>query len=114
MAPYAFLGFLAGTALTLAIAPAHAVTIHTPENAAPRPAPEALPLRESVSQHGITWTFAEPARVGRFVTGDWYVVGPVRIVAIDPAPGPAPDGASIAGAIRENRWGDTSLRDDAA
>ena len=95
MAPYAFLGFLAGTALTLAIAPAHAVTIHTPENAAPRPAPEALPLRESVSQHGITWTFAEPARVGRFVTGDWYVVGPVRIVAIDPEPADGRNGSML-------------------
>ena len=40
----------------------------------------------SVSQYGITWTFDQPARVGRFVNGDWYVVGPVTVKAIDPQP----------------------------
>jgi len=42
--------------------------------------------RSKVSQWGITWTFAEPARAGRFVTGDWWVVGPVTVKSIDPAP----------------------------
>jgi hypothetical protein len=39
----------------------------------------------SVSQFGVTWTFDKPYECGRFATGDWWVVGPVRIVAIDPA-----------------------------
>lgn len=43
-------------------------------------------LQSSVSQYGITWTFDAPHEVGQFVTGDWWVVGPVTIVAIDPAP----------------------------
>jgi hypothetical protein len=47
---------------------------------------DELPLRESVSQYGITWTFEGTARVGRFVTGDYYVVGPVTVTAIDPKP----------------------------
>ena len=47
---------------------------------------EDLPLRSSLSQHGITWTLAAPARVGRFVNGDWYVVGPVTVTAIEPRP----------------------------
>ena len=47
---------------------------------------EDLPLKESVSQYGITWTFEKPARVGQFVNGDWYVVGPVTVKAIDPKP----------------------------
>jgi len=47
---------------------------------------EDLPLMKSVSQHGITWTFDKPTRVGRFVTGDWYAVGPVTVAAIDPKP----------------------------
>ena len=34
-----------------------------------------LPLVESVSQYGITWTFDKPARAGHFVNGDWYVSG---------------------------------------
>ena len=45
-----------------------------------------LPLRTSVSQHGITWTFSEPVPVGQFVNGDYYVVGPVTVTAIAPAP----------------------------
>lgn len=43
-------------------------------------------LRASVHQHGITWSFAAPSRVGRFVNGDWYVVGPTEVVAIQPKP----------------------------
>jgi len=56
------------------------------EAAPPAPKVEDLPLKESVSQYGITWTFERPARVGQFVTGDYYVVGPVTVKAIDPAP----------------------------
>lgn len=43
-------------------------------------------LQSSVSQYGITWTFDAPRPVGQFVTGDWWVVGPVTIVSVDPAP----------------------------
>jgi hypothetical protein len=39
-----------------------------------------------VSQYGITWTLDREALVGRFVNGDYYVVGPVAIVGIDPKP----------------------------
>src|SRR5207248_6596125 len=45
-----------------------------------------LPLQSSVSQYGITWKFEKPARVGHFVNGDWYVVGPVTVKAIEPKP----------------------------
>ena len=45
-----------------------------------------LPLRGSVSQFGITWTFQQPASVGQFVNGDYYVVGPVTITALSPVP----------------------------
>jgi len=49
--------------------------------------PEAtVEMRDSVSQYGITWTFDSEYPVGRFVTGDWWVVGPVQILAISPAP----------------------------
>ncbi len=40
----------------------------------------------SVSQYGITWRFDKEVPVGRFVTGDYYVVGPVTIVSVSPAP----------------------------
>jgi len=47
---------------------------------------KGLPLKESVSQYGITWRFKKPARVGQFAGGDWYVVGPVTVKMIDPKP----------------------------
>jgi len=42
--------------------------------------------RQSVSQYGVTWTFSQPAQVGRFITGDWWVVGPVTVTSVSPAP----------------------------
>jgi hypothetical protein len=62
------------------------VVVYSQDNAPPAPKLEDLPLRESLSQYGITWTFEQPARAGQFVNGDWYVVGPVTIKAIDPRP----------------------------
>jgi len=45
-----------------------------------------LTRQDRVSQHGVTWTFDAPVPVGRFVTGDCYVVGAVTVVSVDPAP----------------------------
>jgi hypothetical protein len=62
------------------------VVIYTRDRTPATPGLEDLPLRESISQYGITWTFERPARVGQFVNGDWYIVGPVTIKSIDPCP----------------------------
>jgi len=48
--------------------------------------PIDLPRKSHVSQYGITWTFDRDVPVGQFVNGDYYVVGPVTVVAIAPAP----------------------------
>ncbi|MEO5917537.1 MAG: hypothetical protein ABIS50_25130 [Luteolibacter sp.] len=40
----------------------------------------------SVSQYGITWTFSTDRTVGQFVNGDWWVIGPVTVTSITPAP----------------------------
>jgi hypothetical protein len=65
--------------------------------------------RKQISQYGITWTFDRPARTGQFITGDWWVVGPVTIIKISPAPGPTrPENLNI----KINRWNDTSLKLD--
>ncbi len=50
------------------------------------PSVDSLPLVTSVSQYGITWSFDEPVRVGRFLTGDYYVVGPATVTSVSPAP----------------------------
>jgi hypothetical protein len=42
--------------------------------------------QDVIAQYGITWRFAEPAQAGRFVTGDWWVVGPVTVSSVEPAP----------------------------
>ena len=78
--------------LVLALAPGAAgqiattVKIYAKDNAPATPSVDNLPLKESVSQYGITWTFEKPARVGQFINGDWYVVGPVTVKMIDPKP----------------------------
>ena len=64
----------------------HHATLYDKGNPPATPALEDLPQRSCVSQYGITWTFDKPARVGRFVNGDYYVVGPVTITMIDPKP----------------------------
>ncbi len=60
--------------------------VYTKDNAPAAPKLDDLPLKASVSQYGMTWTFDKPARVGQFVNGDFYVVGPVRITEITPKP----------------------------
>jgi len=58
------------------------VTAVAPPPVAPPPAGTA----SSISKDGITWTFSQAVPVGQFVNGDYYVVGPVTITAIDPVP----------------------------
>ena len=42
--------------------------------------------RDTVTQYGVTWTLAARVPAGRFVTGDWWVVGPVTVESVTPAP----------------------------
>lgn len=63
-----------------------------------------------LSQYGITWKFERPCVVGKFVTGDYWVVGPVRIVSVKPEPGPAPEDNRTE--VRKNQFGDAGLQDD--
>jgi hypothetical protein len=62
------------------------VPVYTPANPPATPALTDLPLQSSVTKDGITWTFDQPARVGQFITGDYYVVGSVRVTSISPTP----------------------------
>ena len=62
------------------------VIIYDASDPPPAPAIGELPLLTQITHHGITWTFAEPTRVGRFVNGDYYVVGEVTIINVQPLP----------------------------
>ncbi len=64
----------------------------------------------SVTQYGITWTFDKPYEVGKFVTGDYWVLGPVKVVSVTPAPGPST--AAPTGTVK-SRYGAVGLVDDA-
>jgi len=78
--PYDAKAIAADTTLTRPAA------IYTNANAPSTPKLGDLPLKESVLQYGITWTFDKPVRVGQFINGDWYIVGPATVKAIDPKP----------------------------
>jgi MYXO-CTERM domain-containing protein len=45
----------------------------------------AVPV-SSITQYGVTWTFDKEYESGQFATGDYWVVGPVTIESVTPAP----------------------------
>ena len=63
-----------------------------------------------ITQYGITWKFDKAYPTGRFVTGDSWVVGPVTVVSVSPAPGVSTDTTVDAG--NKSRYGATALVDD--
>src|SRR5262249_47021247 len=69
-------------------AAAFQVQLYTSQSPPATPAVEDLPLLTNIVQDGITWTFAQPQRVGRFVNGDYYVIGPATVIDIQPRPTP--------------------------
>ena len=59
----------------------------SPSNSSPPPPPPPpAGTASSITKDGITWTFSRAVSVGQFVNGDYYVVGPVTVTAISPAP----------------------------
>ena len=48
-----------------------------------------------VGQYGITWKLGASARVGKFVNGDWWVVGPVTVTSVTPGPAPGRSGSAV-------------------
>jgi hypothetical protein len=71
--------------------------------------------RNSVSQFGITWTFDQAYETGQFVNGDWWVVGPVVIASVNPAPGTAGANEQVRTDYVTNfinQFGDTDLQDN--
>ena len=65
---------------------------------------------KEVTQYGITWKFDKACTVGKFVTGDYWVIGPVTVVSVTPAPGAAPEGDKTP--VKKNQFGDAGFQDD--
>ncbi len=63
---------------------------------APLPAPTSWVT--SIVQHGITFQFAAPVQAGRFVNGDWFVIGPATLTGMQP-PCQVVGGRTINGAM---------------
>ena len=72
--------------------------------------PPAVQMASSVTRFGITWYFDKAYPVGQFVNGDYWVVGPVTIVDVNPRPSVAP--SNEINNLGVNRFGDTGLRDN--
>ncbi len=51
--------------------------------------------RLNISQFGITWTFDKEYEYGQFANGDFYVIGPVTIVSVTPAPSGGRNGSMV-------------------
>ena len=45
-----------------------------------------IPTINQISQYGITWTFDKAYPYGKFVSGDYWVLGPVTVTSITPQP----------------------------
>jgi len=60
---------------------------------------------DSITQHGITWSFLETVEFGQYVNGDYWVVGPVTVVQVDPAPTTDGAGNSLNGSMINPRIG---------
>ena len=57
-----------------------------------------------LQQFAVTWTFDTEYTVGQFNTGDFWVVGPVKIIGIDPLSAPV-DGRTMNGSMVNPRGG---------
>ena len=62
-----------------------------------------------IEQYGITWHFDKPVEAGQFITGDWWVIGPVDIARVTPEPGPVGTGS---GDVAKSRYGDQGTEVD--
>jgi MYXO-CTERM domain-containing protein len=49
----------------------------------------------SLTQYGVTWTFDREYESGQFVTGDYWVVGPVNVVSVSPEPDGTRNGSCL-------------------
>lgn len=72
-------------------------------------------MADSITQFGITWRFDKKYEIGRFVNGDYWVVGPAVIESVTPNPGkPIVDETERYNYIRDfiNQYGDSELEND--
>ena len=62
-----------------------------------------ITARGTLSQFGITWRFDKEYPTGQFANGDYWVVGPVKVVAVDPPTVTEKDGSARNGSMLNPR-----------
>jgi hypothetical protein len=67
---------------------------------------------QQVTQYGITWRFDKPYPVGQFVTGDYWVVGPVKVESVSPVSGPSASTNGEGTGTVKSIYGAVSMQDD--
>jgi hypothetical protein len=72
-----------------------AQVIYTKKNRPAVPDISDLPLCDSLSEYGITWKFDKKVHFGKFITGDYYIVGDATVIAISPAPKDGRNGSML-------------------
>lgn len=88
----------------------NAINLGTTRGVRGRVAPLPTPTTQvtSISQWGITFTFAQPVPAGQFANGDWFVIGPATITDMQP-PCVNPTGTRVLNGAMINP--DPSVRD---
>lgn len=83
-----------------------------PVVAPPTPADNACASghARSISQFGITWTFSEERECGTYVNGDYWVLGPVTLTQIAPAPTDGRHGTVINPKVGSDQGFDKDLK----
>ncbi len=74
------------SAVAADLIPARPAVVYKRERPPVTPNLEDLPLKQTISQFGITWTFDKSVRIGQFANGDYYIVGSATVTNIDPKP----------------------------
>jgi hypothetical protein len=81
-----------------------------PSNVVPPKEGTGGALVRSVTQFGITWTFAADALAGQYANGDHWVVGPVAMASITPMPTGGRNGFMINPALGTKQSFDSRIR----
>ena len=71
----------------------HTVTFADPQ--AQETVSESISTTKIIKQYGITWTFSDPVKFGQFITGDYYVIGPVTVISVFPTPNNGKNGSQL-------------------
>jgi hypothetical protein len=66
----------------------------------------------AITHYGVTWKFSQKVPYGRFVNGDYYVIGPVTVIDIQPRPENGRNGSELNPSPNPDRSGYDSREEE--